>query len=289
MLAATQTEGFRRSLVPVIAIVLVLGLLAAVVDESRAANESPDRAQVAQGSDGLPSESGGADGGTGQPAGDGESPVTTPPPAPLGPVTVPAPGVYRYDIDAVSDGVSTSRVEEREITVVGEEGASSIVQVVARSDGERQVSVLDWSPDGVVVRSTRIESDDGASQDCSWDPPFIEFGALAAGSDWSLDSTCTTDVAGLATTFVVTGSGRVTGEAEVVHAGVSVRVWQFVRDRTTTITARVGTDDVEQVVREAGTFFIDPVRGLVLRSDVTATLSGTQQGVTRRTSVLTEA
>lgn len=288
MLAATQTEQFRRSLAPVVAVVLALGLAAAVLDGPRAAYRL-GRAPVEEHSDGTVSGSGGIDGSDGRSGAEGESPSATPVPAPLGPAMVPAPGVYRYDVDAVSDGVASSRIEEREIAVVGEEGASSIVQVVARSDGERQVSVLDWSSESVLVRSTRIESDEGGSQDCTWDPPFVEFGTLAAGAAWDLESTCTTDVAGLATTFVITGSGRVIREAEVVHAGASVRVWQVVRDRTTTIMATVGEDQVEQVIRETGTFFIDPARGLVLRSDLTATLSGTQQGVTRRTSVLTEA
>lgn len=291
MLATFDTERFRRALVPVVALVLALGVLAAAA--GRPSDRDPGRPDVADGEPSAPSAPEGvvpdepADPGAGvnDPPGDT---AATDPAAPLGPVAVPTAGVYRYDVDEVRDGESTNRLEEREITLLGEEGDVSIVQVVARSDSERQVSVLAWSAQQVVVRSTRIETDDGSTRDCTWEPAVTEFGELAAGASWTVESSCTTDVAGLATDFVVRGSSRVVGEAEVVHGGTPTRVWQVSRDRTTTITATVGSDAVEQVVREVGTFFVDPARGLTLRSDVTVTLSGAQQGETRRTSVLVE-
>ncbi len=291
MLATFDTERFRKALVPVVAVVLGLGLLSAATGPP--SDRDPGRPDAASGEPGETSTSVAAPGdpaATSTPS-DGGSPSTgsvPSTPAPLGPAAVPVPGVYRYDVDEVRDGEASTRAEEREISVLGEEEGATIVQVVASSDGERQASVLAWSPEQVLVRSTRIESDDGPTRDCAWDPPFVEFGTLGTGAQWTVESTCTTDVAGLPTTFVVHGSSRVVGEAEVVHAGVPVRVWQVARDRTTTITATVGSDDVEQVVREVGTFFVDPSRGLTLRSDVTVTLSGAQQGESRRTSVLVE-
>ncbi|WP_436796073.1 hypothetical protein [Actinospongicola halichondriae] len=291
MHAATDTERFRRALVPVIAVLLGAGVIAAATH--RAPDDPAGRSSVEAAPEGSTAPPPSATGGDGVPSvapedsSSASATSTTQPPV-LGPASVPEPGVYRYEVDAVRDGEPSSRSEEREITVVGEEGASSIVQIVARSEGERQVSVLDWSPEGVLVRSTRIETDEGATRDCTWDPSFPEFGRLVVDASWTLGSTCSTEVAGLATEFVVTGSGRVAGRAEVVHGGRTVHVWQVERDRTTTITATVGADSVEQVVREVGTFFVDPARGLVLRSDVTLTQSGTQQGTTRRTSVLTE-
>lgn len=215
-------------------------------------------------------------------------PTTTTTTAPLGRAVVPAPGAYRYEIDSFSDGESSSRLETREFSVLGDSNGVSTIQVVAASEGERQVSVFDWSSDGAIVRSTRIEIDGQASQECTWDPPFVEFGPLETSAAWTVDSNCTTEVAGLPTDFVVSGGGGVMGEVEVVHAGASVRAWQVERSRTTVITATVGGDTVEQRVEETGTFFVDPARGLVLRSDVTVVLSGAQQGETRRTSVLAE-
>lgn len=291
MLETFDTGRFRRALVPVVAVVFGLGVLAAAAnapgdeetDRSNAAAPAPDASTT--------SAPGPADPGGGS-VPDGGDPAATSAPTtttvPLGPAVVPAPGVYRYDVDEVRDGEASTRTEQREIEVLGEEDGLTIVQLVASSDAERQVSVLAWSPDQVQVRSTRIENDGVPARDCTWDPPFLEFGRLEAGGQWNVESTCTTDVAGLPTTFVVRGASRVVGEAEVVHAGAPARVWQVARDRTTTITATVGNDDVEQVVREVGTFFVDPARGLTLRSDVTVTLTGAQQGESRRTSVLVE-
>jgi hypothetical protein len=84
----------------------------------------------------------------------------------------------------------------------------------------------------------------------------------------------------------VTGSGRVTGATTVESGGRQLAVWQIARDRTTTISAVVGADELRQVVREEGTVLFDPARGVVVRSDVTVTLEGAQSGVTQRTSVL---
>ena len=291
MLETFDTERFRRALVPVIAVVFGLAVLAAAA--TAPSDEDPDRPDAAAPAvDGTTTTVAGAvDPGAPSVPVDGDpSASSTPPPTtgPLGPAVVPAPGVYRYDVDEVRDGEASTRTEQREISVLGEEDGLTIVQLVASSDGERQASVLAWSSDQVQVRSTRIENDGTPARDCTWDPPFLEFGRLESGGQWTVESTCTTDVAGLPTTFVVRGASRVVGEAEVVHAGAPARVWQVARDRTTTITATVGNDDVEQVVREVGTFFIDPARGLTLRSDVTVTLTGAQQGESRRTSVLVE-
>ncbi len=287
-----QIERLGRVLVPVIAVLLLAGVVSTRVrgvDDARV-----QRAELTP--------SGTVAGGAGEPSGAVVPPaeVSDPgaesadtPPVPttlplLGRSVVPLAGIYRYEVDSVRDGVSSSRTETREISVSGVEGDAAIVQIVADSDGERQVSQLRWSPDQVRVQATRIESGSQPARDCAWEPAFTEFGPLQPNATWTLDSTCTTEVAGLPTRFVVRGTGGVVGEVVVVHAGANVRVWQIERDRTTTILATVGEDEVEQTVQETGTFFVDPTRGLVLRSDVTVTLSGAQQGVTRRTSVLTE-
>lgn len=278
-------------MVPVIAVLLTGGLIGAAVHDPPSADVAVPAATTT-----VPSTSASPDvapppSPSEVPTTSGEAPAeqsTTTTTAPLGRAAVPAPGTYRYEIDAFSDGESSLRTETRAISILEQGDAGSVVQVVAESEGERQISVLDWSSDGVIVRTTRIEREAEVSQDCAWDPPFVEFGALERGSTWAVDSRCSTEVAGLPTEFVVTGDGGVRSEVEVVHAGSRVRAWQVDRSRTTVITATVGDEAVEQRVVEEGTFFIDPARGLVLRSDVTVTLSGAQQFVSRRTSVLTE-
>lgn len=206
--------------------------------------------------------------------------------APLGVSAVPAAGVYRYQVQSTSDGRTEVLEESREVVARTGDRTAGVIELSVRVEGETQVSLIDWSADGALVRSTRIDSDAGDSRDCTWSPPFPEVGRLAAGSTWTLDSTCTTQVGGIDTTFTLTGTGRVVGPATVDFDGQAVRVWQIERDRTTAIDASLGAEQLSQRAREQGTLLFDPVRGLVMRSDVTVTLDGEQTGVTQRTSVL---
>ena len=294
----TVTSRLRGPLRGVIAAVGALGVLAATlvdppedVDQGRAGVPVPD-VVTDPAAIGAPVPDAGAgsvpDGG---PPPDGSA-VAAPPPSAgaatpsLGPAAVPVAGTYRYEVRSTQDGRSSVQEEHRDIVPLSGDRSDGRVQITARIDGESQVSVIDWSPAGALVRSTRIESAAGASQDCSWTPPFAEIGPLAAGSSWSLDSTCRTDVGGIDTTFVVTGTGRVVGTATIGFEGRDVPVWQVERDRTTSIRASLGDERLEQEVHEQGTFWWDPARGIVMRSDVTVTLEGEQEGVTQRTSVL---
>ena len=291
-----QLERLGRALTPVIGVLLAIAVVGVVNHDGPETGSSGAAGPVVPGTS-EPSPDDDAEATTTAPPETGtattlpsreDGSTTTSTTAPLGRAVVPAPGTYRYEIDSIRDGETASRVETREISALGEVEGGTAVQVVAASEGERQVSVFDWSPNGAIVRSTRIETDGETSQECLWEPPFIEFGALEPDAKWSVDSRCATEVAGLVTEFAVTGGGGVVGEVEVAHAGARVRAWQVDRSRTTVITARIGDDEVEQRVEETGTFFIDPARGLVVRSDVTVVLSGSQQGETRRTSVLAE-
>lgn len=215
---------------------------------------------------------------------DGGAPAAV---TPLGASVVPAAGVYRYEVQTTAeDGTSTVQEERREIEVLSGDRTVATVRISARLHDESQVSVLDWTPTGALVRSTRIESSAGTSQECTWDPPFPELGALGDGATWRIESTCQTPVGGVDTRFTIRGRGEVTGQATVVFGGREVRVWQIIRDRTTTIEADVGGRSLRQTAREQGTLFFDPAQGLVIRSDVTVTLEGAQTGVTRRVSVL---
>ena len=216
----------------------------------------------------------------------GAAPAAGPGPAELGDAVVPQPGSYRYEVRSTRDGRSSVAQERREIVQLAGDRRSGLVQISAEIDGERQVSVLDWSPAVALVRSTRLESAAGSSQDCSWTPPFPELGTLTQGSTWSLDSTCQTTVGGIDTTFVIQGTGRVVGPATITFEGQAVPVWQIERDRTTSITASLGQDRLRQQVREQGMLFWDPARGIAMRTDVTVTLEGEERSVTQRTSVL---
>ncbi len=281
----------QRPLAAVIVVVLSLASLSAFRYEPRAVDLDTDRSAA-------------TDGSTGTGTGDATAPVTAAPTssdgsgvalpddpadgsAPLGAAVVPAAGTYRYQVTVTSGAETSVQEEQRVIEILSGDQSTAVVQLSAVLAGENQVSVLDWSPAGAFVRSTRIEDASGPSRDCTWSPAFAEFGPLAAGSSWTLDSMCRTPVGGIDTTFTVTGSGRVAGEASVVDpAGVSRRVWQIERDRTTTIEAAFGSRTVTQQAREQGTILFDPNRGIVVSSDVTVTLSGSQSGTTRRYSVL---
>lgn len=278
----------------VIATVAALGVLSALLVDPAPTTADASRAATAGG---APSAEPGAAPAPGDPAAapsGGSAPPGGAPGAPpaggaaptLGRSVVPVAGIYRYEVQSTRDGSTSTQPEEREIVQLSGDQTRGLVQITARLEGESQVSVIDWSPEAALVRSTRIESAVGVSRDCTWSPPFAEFGALAEGSSWNLSSVCQTDVGGIETTFEVTGSGRVSGATTVESGGRQVAVWQIGRDRTTTISAVVGGDQLRQIVREEGTILFDPARGVVVRSDVTVTLEGAQSGVTRRTSVL---
>lgn len=282
-LLRSERERAIRPLAAATALVLAAALIAAAVSDRTV---DPDRSDPAR-APGAPAapvpatSSVGGDDGPAQPSG---APTTVA--GPLGRSALPAPGVHRYEVVSERDGRSTTRTEEREVTVVegGTDGA--VLEVVVRADGEAQVSTIDWSPAGSIVRTTRIDSGSATGSPCGWDPPFTDLGPLEQGAEWTIDSSCETEVAGLPSTFLVQGSGRVVFETTQEHGGETVRVWQVERNRTTTITAQVGTESIQQVAHELGTILVDPARGLVLRSDLTVTLSGSQEGQSRRVTTL---
>ena len=289
----------QRPLRGVIGVVGALGVLSAVLVEpaggpgvARAGVVAADPTQDPAGAETtVPGATPAPDPAAVPPAGDvaappGAAPAAGPGPAELGNAVVPEPGSYRYEVRSTRDGRSSVAQERREIVQLAGDRRSGLVQISAEIDGERQVSVLDWSPAVALVRSTRLESAAGSSQDCSWTPPFPELGTLTAGSTWSLDSTCQTTVGGIDTTFVIQGSGRVVGPATITFEGRAVPVWQVERDRTTSITASLGEERLRQQVREQGMLFWDPARGIAMRTDVTVTLEGEERSVTQRTSVL---
>lgn len=286
LIAARLMEPLRG----VIGAVAAVGVLSALMIEPAPAEQGADRAGA------LPSPVLAVPAGPGAPAPqdpgaplEAESaPVPEDPAAPvaLGPSVVPVPGVYRYQVRSTTDGVPVVQEERREVEQLAGDRTAGSVRITARLEGESQVSVLDWSPQGAVVRTTRIESGADQGRDCTWSPPFAEFGPLEPGSTWSLDSECRTPVAGIDTVFEVSGSGRVVGRATIDSGGTPVPVWHVERDRITTITALLAGDRLVQTVREQGSLFLDPARGVVVRSDVTITLDGAQRGVTTRTSVL---
>lgn len=294
MSVASLAERLRRPLVWPIGAVFTLATLSALAVGDDPGTPRADRAGIGSAAsvptDGAespqpttaPGEGAAPPGETVSP--DGEVPTAA---APLGASVVPAAGVHRYQVQTTAeDGTSTVQEERREIEVLTGDRTVATVRVTARLDDESQVSVLDWTPTGVLVRSTRIESSAGTSQDCTWDPPFPELGALGEGATWRIDSTCRAPVGGVDTRFTIRGGGEVTGQATVVFQDQELRVWRIARDRTTTIEADVGGRSLRQTAREQGTLFFDPTRGLVIRSDVTVTLEGAQTGVTRRVSVL---
>lgn len=203
---------------------------------------------------------------------------------------VPTAGVHRYEVQTTaSDGTTSVEEEVREIEVLSGDRNRGSVRLTVRLGDESQVSVVDWAPTGAVVRTTRIDSSVGRGGECSWEPPLPEFGVLDPGVGWELGSTCQAPMGGVATNFAVSGTGSVVGSTALTVGGRKIRVWELRRDRTTTIRAEVGGIVREQTAREVGTLYLDPARGVVVRSDVTVTLGGTDTGVSRRVSVLQPA
>lgn len=203
-------------------------------------------------------------------------------------LAVPAAGTYRYEVVRIRDGESETFEETRTFEVVTSEAEVSRLRLGVTTDGQQQVSILQWSGDTVTVRSTRLPTASGPGSECTWDPPIVEFGPLVAGSTWEVASSCTADVAGVPSTFTVTGTGQVVAELTIEVGGRDVRVWRIERVRTTVITAEIAGSPVEQRVEERGDLYVDPVRGLVVRSEAVLTRTGAQEGTTRREASLIE-
>lgn len=283
-----------RPLRPVTGVVLATGVLAAVLVDAGAPDVRGTRAagEVSGEHGTAPDDEAPAPVPETQPAaaspeGSAAPPTDGPPPA-IGPglSSVPVAGLYRYRVESTRDGSTTVEDEEREIVQLSGDRQQGLVQITARMGDERQISVVDWSPQAALVQSTRIESGDTIGQDCAWSPPFPEFGALAEGSTWQVASTCRTEVGGIPTHFEVSGGGWVVEPVTVSTPGGDVPTWRIERFRSTRITAVLDGDELEQRVDEQGTFFFDPVRGVVVRSEVEVRLEGAQHGTTQRISVL---
>lgn len=198
---------------------------------------------------------------------------------------LPSPGEYRYEVRITRDGKSETVEEIRRIEILGGGGEVGRVRLEVQTGDQRQISVLDWKPSAVEVVSTRVPTASGGG-DCVWEPPFLEFGPLTTESTWAISSTCAASVGGVPSDFEVTGSTKVVGDVQISLGPDLVSVWRVERTRTTVIRATIGGEPVEQRVDERGDLYLDPVRGMVVQSDVTLTTTGSQSGTTRRQSTL---
>lgn len=291
MAAPPATQRLLRPLAAMAATLVVIGAIAAIVrddadDPSRGVARSTTDADALGG---APADGAGA--APTIPAGEDPSASTStgvaadPSSARL---AVPAAGTYRYEVVRIRDGESETFEETRTFEVVASDADVSRLRLGVTTDGQQQVSILQWSGDTVTVRSTRLPTASGPGSECTWDPPIVEFGPLVAGSAWDVASTCTSDVAGVPSTFTVTGTGQVVTELTIEVGGRDVRVWRIERVRTTVITAEIAGSPVEQRVEERGDLYVDPVRGIVVRSEAVLTRTGAQEGTTRRESSLIE-
>lgn len=291
-------DDLWRPLVAAIAVVLTSGLLGVTVGVPAVAEVAGGRAQA--GADPAPiiTPTGGPraatdpttpttlvspapTAGPGGPA-DASSSTT----APLGPAAVPVAGSYRYRVEETTAAGATALTEEtRIVEVLAGDRTTGVVQFIVQRADQRQVSILDWSPLGAVVRSTRLETATGTSRDCTWSPPFAEFGPLTTGAAWEVTSVCEAEVAGVPTTFELSGSGRVINEVTADVSGTPTPVWQIERNRRTRISATPGGVERTQVVAEFGYLLVDPARGLVVRSDLVTTVEDSQS-TTRRVAIL---
>ena len=208
--------------------------------------------------------------------------------ASLGPAAVPAAGTYAYDVTVTtSEGEARDERETRVVRVLSGDRRAGQVEISSQLGDQSQVARIDWAPDGATVASTRIDSALGSSDDCAWQPPLLEYPALADGVAWDVEGRCETVIEGVPTTLAVTGRSQVVGREVVDVAGVATAVWRIERQRTTTISAVIGGQDFRQVAAESGVVWLDPALGLPVAADTTVTLDGQRTGSTRRVSRLT--
>lgn len=287
---STPTTRLMRPLAIVTGVLLAVGTIGAVVwDDGRdAVANALGRSRDSAGGGATPTTSNGA---TTTVPGDAEGPditssSTTSPASLRADLVVPAAGEYRYEVRVTRDGTSNTVEEVRTVARLDGDDTRGTVQLEVRTGDQRQISILEWASDAVEVRSTRVPTTVDEGTDCMWNPPILEFGPMADGSAWTVDSTCQADVGGVPTTFEVTGSARVVGDVVIDIAGSPVQVWRIERQRTTVISASIGGDQVEQRVEEQGDLFVDPTRGIVVQSDVLVTSTGAQAASTRRQSTL---
>lgn len=284
----TASQRLVRPLAVVIGVLLVAGVVGAVAwDDGRTAvanalGRSRDGRQAAATTTTTEDPSLAP---AGARAGDPAATTTT---VPTLSATLPVPvaGEYRYDVQLTRDGQSETVEELRSFVRLDGDEAAGSVQLEIRTGDQRQISILDWEPGAIDVRSTRVPTTVDEGSDCLWNPAFREFGPLEPSSSWTVDSTCTANVGGVPTTFHVTGSALVVGAVDILVSGQTVRVWRIERLRTTVITATIGGSEVEQRVEEQGDLYVDPARGIVVQSDVVVTTSGPQASTTRRQSTL---
>lgn len=215
------------------------------------------------------------------------SPPTTA--ADWGALERPAPGTYTYEVTSGREGATGPDTETRIVRPLEGRPGEPNVEITTVADGQRQVARLVWSSSGALVRSTTVATGEASGAPCTWEPPFPEVGALEEGASWTVASTCTTEIDGFATTIEVDGRTEVRGSTVVDVGDRRVAVLELERDRSTRVVSSVGDDALDQTVREAGTLYLDPTRGLIVRSEVRVTVSGARAEEYDRRSVLVDA
>lgn len=270
---------------------------------SRAMDEASPTDHDAGGADGDGT-SAGAERSVDDRPGDGASPGSTPSPTTLptqasadrpaepevpGPtVAVTRPGTYREQITTTS---SDGSEDSEEVLLIVERigGGADDVRLRHRreSEGEETGATQEvaWRPDGVYLLATTV-GQGGFEIHCEHEPPLLQSPRrLQPGIAWEGDDTCEFDTAG-GGTIRFRYEARVREAASITVAGITVSTWLI--DTVTDVDVTTAFGSFSQ--HSEGPVWVDPSRGLTVRSEDDMTLTGDQSagGGAQRSRVVRE-
>lgn len=199
-----------------------------------------------------------------------------PPSTPASELTVTRPGSYRERITTTnSDGAQETQDADLVVEHLGGGSDDLRVRMRRESDG-RDIGVsqdLAWRADGVYVLVTDMGGG-GFEIHCEHDPPLLQTPRrLEAGTSWSDEGTCEFDTAGGGTVHF-RYEATVIEATTVMVAGAQVAAWLI--DTVTDVEVSTSFGDFQQ--HSEGPLWVDPTRGLTVRSEEDVTVTGVQGG-----------
>jgi hypothetical protein len=200
---------------------------------------------------------------------------------------VPRSGTYTYDrmttTDEGTESESTTSVIER----LSGDDRTGRVRLTADSPQGTMTSEADVAPAGTRVDRTVIQSPLGEIE-CDWQPPWLLYGAFAAGSTWTFESECSDTATGLQVDITISGDGAVVGSEQVESRGRTVTAWVVETTTVTDVAVTSPTINGRQQATSRARLLIDPALGMAVRTVTETDASGDfQQGRSTVTTVLT--
>ena len=190
-----------------------------------------------------------------------------------GEITPTRPGLYRYK--ATVDG-KESRSELRVSQEAGGSGGEQRLLHRKTADGNTTESSIAWRSNGVFERSRTFPGGDGESgAPCDWEPDvLLAPRPLRAGSSWSWDSKCSSQIQGQQANFHFTGQANVTEAVRANVGGRQVSAWRIQMTGKIEITGSYQNQPFTVVVDITSDDQFAPQQGLLVRSDTTTRVTG---------------